>query len=52
MRNLTLERKITIFKTLTIFKIMQNASVTVSPSSANNQPSKIHKECILNNKKQ
>ena len=52
MRNLALEGKITIFKTLTIFKIMQNASVTVWPSSTNNQLNKIHKECILNNKKQ
>ena len=43
MRNLTLERKITIFKTLASSKIIHLASVTVLPNSTITKLNKIHK---------
>ena len=49
MRNLTLEGKITIFKTLAISKIIHLASVTVSPNSTITQLNKIHEEFIIKN---
>ena len=51
MRNLTLERKITIFKTLAIPKITHLASVAVLPDSTITQLNKIHKEFIWNHKR-
>ena len=51
MRNLTLERKITNFKTFAISKIMYLASVTVLLNSAITKLNKIHKEFIWNHKK-
>ena len=51
MRNLTLEEKITIFKTLAIPKIIHLASVTVSPNSTITQLNKIYKEFIWNHKR-
>ena len=50
MRNLTLEGKITIFKTLPISKIIHLPSVTVLPNSTITQLNKIHKEFIWNHK--
>ena len=51
MRNLTLEGKITIFKTLAISKIIHLASITVLPNTTINQLDKIHKELIWNHKR-
>ena len=51
MRNLTLEGKITIFKTLAISKIIHLASVTVLPNSTITELNKIHKEFIWNHKR-
>ena len=51
MRNLTLEGKITIFKTLAISKVIHLASVTVLPNCTITQLNKIHKEFIWNHKK-
>ena len=51
MRKLTLEGKITIFKTLAISKIIQLGSVTVLPKSTITQLNKIYKEYILNHKR-
>ena len=51
MRNVTLEGKITIFKTLAISKIIHLASVTVLPNSTMTQLNKIHKEFIWNHKR-
>ena len=51
MRNLTLEGKTTIFKTLAIAKIIHLASVTVLPNSTITQLNKIHKEFIWNHKR-
>ena len=44
MRSLTLEGKITIFKTLAISKIIHLASVTVLPNSTITELNKIHKD--------
>ena len=49
--NLTLEGKITIFKTLAISKIIHLASVTVLPNSTITRSNKIYKECIGNPKR-
>ena len=46
MRNVTLEGKITIFKTLAISKIIHLASVTVLPNSTITELNKIHKDFI------
>ena len=51
MRNLTLEGKITIFKTLAISKIIHLASATVLPNSKITQLNKIRKEFIWNHKR-
>ena len=52
MRNLTLEGKITIFKTLAISKIIHlNASVIVLPNSTITELNKIHKDFIWNHKR-
>ena len=51
MRNLALEGKITIFKTLAISKIIHLASVTVLPNSTITQLNKVHKEFIWNHKR-
>ena len=51
MRNLTLEGKITIFKTLAISKIIHLASITVLPNTTINQLDKIHKEFIWNHER-
>ena len=51
MRNLTLEGKIIIFKTLAISKIIHLASVTVLPNSTITELNKIHKEFIWNHKR-
>ena len=50
MRNLTLEGKIPIFKTLTISKIIHLTSVTVLPNSTITELNKMHKEFIRNHK--
>ena len=51
MRNLTLEGKIIIFKTLAISKIIHLTSVTVLPNSTIIELNKIHKEFISNHKR-
>ena len=51
VRNLTLEGKITIFKTLEISKIIHLASITALPNSTITQLHKIHKEFIWNHKR-
>ena len=51
IRNLILEEKTKIFKTLAISKIIHNDSVTVLPSSAITQLNKIHKKFIWNHKR-
>ena len=51
MRNLTLEGKITIFKTLAISKVIDLPSVTVLPNSTNTELNKIHREFIWNHKR-
>ena len=51
MRNLTLEGKITIFKTLAISKFVHLASVTVSPNCTISQLNKVHKEFTSNHKR-
>ena len=48
MINVTLEEKITIFKTLAISKIIHLASVTVLPNFTITWPNKIYKEFIGN----
>ena len=48
MRNLTLEGKTTIFKTLAIFKIIQLSLVTNVPTQIINELNKIQKEFIWN----
>ena len=50
MRNLTLERKIIISKTLAITKIIRLASVTVLTDQTITQLNKIHYELIRNQK--
>ena len=50
MRNLTLERKITIFKTLAISKIIHFSLVTNFPTKIINELNKIQKELIWNGK--
>ena len=51
MKSLNLERKITIFKTLAISKIMHLPSVTVLRNSTITKLNKIHEEFIWNHKK-
>ena len=51
MRNLTLERKITIFKALVISKIIHLASVAVLSNSTITELNKIHKDFIWNHKR-
>ena len=51
MRNLTLEGKIPIFKTLPISKIIHLASVTVLPNSTITELCKIHKDFIGHHKR-
>ena len=51
VRNLTLEGKITIFKTLEISKIIHLASITALSNSTITQLHKIHKEFIWNHKR-
>ena len=58
MRNLTLDRKITIFKTLAISNIIHLASITVLPNSTitqlikftwNHKNPKIKEKTLMNN---
>ena len=51
MRNVILEEKIKILKTLTIFKTILLASVIVLPNSTVTQLNKMHKEFIWNHRK-
>ena len=51
MRNLILEGKITICKTLAIFKIIYLATVAVLSNCTITQVKKIHKEFVWNHKK-
>ena len=51
MRNLTLEWKITIFKTSAISKIIHLALEAVLPNSTITQLNKIHKKFIWNHKR-
>ena len=51
MRNLTLEGKITIFKTLAISKILHLSLVTNVPTQTTNELNKIQKEFIWNGSK-
>ena len=51
MRNVTLEEKIKILKTLTISKTTLLASVIVLPNSTVTQLNKMHKEFIWNHRK-
>ena len=51
MRNVTLEEKIKILKTLTISKTILLASVIVLPNSTVTQLNKMHKEFIWNHRK-